>query len=90
MKVAETINKSLFWDVNIDNLDWEKNRQLIIERTLQRGLTKEVETIFSIYTLSEIKEALLKSKTLDKKTANYFCIKLNIPLSNIHVAPEYY
>jgi hypothetical protein len=90
MKVAEALNKSLFWDVNPDNLDWQKNRQLIIERTLQRGLTKEVETIFSVYSISEIRQAVINSKTLDKKTANYFSIKLNIPLSSIHVAPEYY
>jgi hypothetical protein len=90
VKVTEALDKSLFWDVNPENLDWQKNRQFIIERTLQRGLTKEVETIFSTYSFSEIKEALLQSKTLDKKTANYFSIKLNIPLSSIHVAPEYY
>ena len=90
MKVSEALNKSLFWDVNPDRLDWQKNKQFIIERTLQRGLTSEVETIFSVYCNEQIKEAVLKSRTLDKKTANYFCIKLNLPLSSIHVAPEYY
>ena len=90
MKVSEALDKSLFWDVNPEKLDWQKNCQLIIERTLQRGLTKEVDAIFSIYTNTQITEAILKSRTLDKKTANYFSIKLNIPLSSIHVAPEYY
>jgi hypothetical protein len=90
MKVADALDKSLFWDVNPENLDWKKNQQFIIERTLQRGLTKEVATIFSVYTLTEIKQAVQKSRTLDKKTANYFSIKFNIPLSSIHVAPEYY
>lgn len=90
MKVLDKLDKSLFWDVNPEKLDWKKNSQLIIERTLQRGLTHEVETIFYVYNNEEIKEAILKSRTLDKKTANYFSIKLNIPLSSIHVAPEYY
>ena len=90
MKVSEALDKSLFWDVNPEKLDWQKNCQLIIERTLQRGLTKEVDAIFSVYTNTQITEAILQSRTLDKKTANYFCIKLNIPLSSIHVAPEYY
>ena len=90
MKVAEVLDKSLFWDVNPAKLEWQKNRQFIIERTLQRGITKEVEAIFFIYTEPQIKEAILKSRSLDKKTANYFSIKLNIPLSSIDVAPEYY
>lgn len=90
MKVTDVLSRSLFWDVNPDKLEWDKNKQLIIERTFQRGFTKEVEAIFSIYSISDIKAAVLKSKTLDKKTANYFSIKLNIPLSKIHVAPECY
>ena len=90
MKVSEVLDKSLFWDVDPEKLEWEKNSQLIIERTLQRGLTNEVETIFSVYSDKQLKEAILKSRSLDKKTANYFSIKLNIPLSSIHVAPEYY
>jgi hypothetical protein len=90
MKVTDALDKSLFWDVNPNELCWDKSRQLIIERIFQRGVTKEVDTLFSIYTFAQLKEALLKSKTLDKKTANYFSIKLNIPLSSIHVAPEYY
>ena len=90
MKVAEVLHKSLFWDVNPENLEWQKNSQFIIERTLQRGLTKEVDAIFSVYTIEQITKAVIKSKTLDKKTANYFSIKLNIPLSSINVAPEFY
>lgn len=90
MTVAEALSNTLFWDVNPQSLDWQKNKQLIIERTLQRGLSKEVETIFAVYSQTQLREAIFKSKTLDKKTANYFCIKLNIPLSSIHVAPEYY
>ncbi|HMC84009.1 MAG TPA: hypothetical protein VKI61_00720 [Chitinophagaceae bacterium] len=70
--------------------EWQTNRQFIIERALQRGLTKEVETIFSVYSYNQLKQAIRKSKTLDKKTANYFSIKFNIPLTSIHVAPEYY
>ena len=90
MKVTDVLSRSLFWDVNPDKLEWEKNRQLIIERVLTRGHTKEFETIISRYSKAELKEAVLKSKTLDKKTANYMSIILSIPLSSINVAPEYY
>ena len=88
--VAEALSKTLFWDVDPEKLDWERNKQLIIERTFQRGITHEVDTIFSVYSIMQLKNALLKSKTLDRKSANYFSIKLNIPLSHIYVAPEYY
>ncbi len=37
MKVADALNKSLFWDVNPEKLDWKKNRRFIVERVLVRG-----------------------------------------------------
>lgn len=36
-KVAEVLNKALFWDVDPSKLDWQKNKMLIIQRTLVRG-----------------------------------------------------
>ncbi|HMR90936.1 MAG TPA: hypothetical protein PKC69_01425 [Chitinophagaceae bacterium] len=90
MKVSEALSKTLFWDVDPEKLDWERNRQLIIERTLVRGMTKEVNHVFSVYSEEEIRKAVLKSRSLDKKSANYFSIKLNIPIHQLHVAPEHY
>ncbi|MGC4235443.1 MAG: hypothetical protein QM594_20895 [Niabella sp.] len=90
MKVSEAFHKSLFWDVDPERLDWERNRQLIIERVFTRGVTQEVRRIYQVYSNEEIREAILKSKTFDKKTANYFSIKYQIPISRINVAPEYY
>lgn len=90
MKVSEAFSKSLFWDVDPEKLDWERSRQFIIERILTRGFTKDIEIIFSQYRKDEIRNAVLKSRTLDKKTANYMSIYLSIPLTQINVAPEYY
>jgi hypothetical protein len=90
MTVKELIDNKIFWDVSPEKLDWHKNAQFIIERVLMRGFTKDVRIIFKIYTRKELKEAIIKSKTLDKKTANFMSNFLNISLEQIHVAPEYY
>ncbi|MBL7732071.1 MAG: hypothetical protein JNM88_12895 [Chitinophagaceae bacterium] len=90
MKVSEAFDKSLFWDTDPEKLDWERSMQYIIERVLQRGLTKEVNTVFSRYTKDQIKSSVLKSRSFDSKTANYLSIILEIPYTSINVAPEYY
>jgi hypothetical protein len=90
MSVSDSIDKRVFWDINPKKLDWRSNRQFIIERVLTRGLTSDVRAIFRVYSKEELADAVLKSKTLDKKTANFMSNYLNIPLKNIHVAPEYY
>ena len=90
MSVKESINNSIFWDVDPEKLDWESNAQFIIERVLTRGFTKDVKMLFKMYTEEQIKEATIKSKTLDKKTANFMSNYFDIPIEQIHVAPEYY
>ncbi len=90
MKVVHELSRSLFWDTNPDLLEWNKDKQLIIERIMTRGITHEVETMFKRYTLEDLRLALLQSKTLDPKSANWFSMKLDVPLNKIHVLPEYY
>ncbi len=90
MKVSEAFHQSLFWDVDPEKLDWERNKQFIMERVFTRGVTQDVRRVFATYSDEEIKAAVLKSRTFDKKTANYFSVKYKIPLSEINVAPEYY
>lgn len=38
-KVAESLDKKIFWDADPEKLDWNKNARFIIERTLVRGQT---------------------------------------------------
>jgi hypothetical protein len=49
-KVGDVLNRELFWDVNPEKLDWERNKQFIVERVLTRGFMKDVQQIFSRYT----------------------------------------
>ena len=90
MTVKESIDNRIFWDINPEKLDWQKNAQFIIERVLTRGFTKDVRLMFKIYTKNQLVEAVIKSKTLDKKTANFMSNYLNISPERIHVAPEHY
>lgn len=90
-KVAESLDKKIFWDVDPEKLDWNKNARFIIERTLVRGQTADVRTIFQKYTKEELTKAILESRgVLTAKVANYMSQYLQIPYSIINVAPEYY
>ena len=90
MKVSEALQKALFWDVDPEKLEWQKNAQLIIERVLTRGNTFDFRVMIQHYSESQIIEAVIHSKSLDKKTAHFASRYFNVPLNQIHVAPEYY
>ncbi len=90
MKVADIFEKSLFWDVDFEKLDWEKNSCFIIERSLVRGGMKDVKNIMKLYTREQIIDAVKKSKNLDAVTHNFCSNYYNIPKSKMHAPSQYY
>ena len=75
----ENISKHLFWDINTDLSDKEKNKTIIIERVINRGDINDVKIIISEYGLDTIKQEIVNAGFLDKKTLNWVSLFLNIP-----------
>jgi hypothetical protein len=83
-------SKNLFWDVDTQKIDIEKNKNFIIERVLVRGGMSDVKKIFSIYGNDKIVSAIKESKNLDKVTHNFCSSYFNIPKHLMHAPSEYY
>jgi hypothetical protein len=82
--------KNLFWDVEMEKMDLEKNKNFIIERVLVRGGMSDVKKIFSIYGEDKIVAAIKESRNLDKVTHNFCAGYFNIPKNLMHAPSEYY
>jgi len=65
------LKKSLFWDVA--KVDIRKNVKFIIERILNYGDESDFRWARKIYGDDKVKETLLKSRTLDKKSLSFWC-----------------
>lgn len=60
----KNIRKALFWDTNIDEINWEKNKKAVIKRILERGNKSEINEIISFYgkeTISQVVKSIEKS-----------------------------
>jgi hypothetical protein len=90
MKVAEAFNKSLFWDVNPEKLDWERNKRFIIERVLVRGGMNDVRVIMKLFTKSQLAEVIRQCRDLDAVTHNFCSHYFNIPKAEMHAPSQYY
>ena len=90
MKVVEAFHKNLFWDINTEKIDWEKNRRFIIERVMVRGGMKDVNIIMKLYTKTQIINAVKKSRNLDVVTHNFCSNYFNIPKAQMHAPSQYY
>ncbi|HEY5407947.1 MAG TPA: hypothetical protein VIJ92_12710 [Ginsengibacter sp.] len=88
--MADTFEKKLFWDVNPDKLDWEKNSRFIIERVMVRGGMKDVKIIMKLYKRQQVIDAIKKSRDLDRITHNFCSNYFNIPKAEMHAPSQYY
>jgi len=44
-----TIPPYLLWDMDLKSFDWEKGKNIVVERVIERGLPKDYYTIFRMY-----------------------------------------
>ncbi|MFK7795979.1 MAG: hypothetical protein AB8E82_00895 [Aureispira sp.] len=72
----------LFWDIDLNTLDWDKNARFIIQRVIQRGSLNEWKIIKQYYGLEFIKHEILLIRNLDKKTLNFFSTYFDIAKTN--------
>lgn len=49
------IRKILFWDTDINKIDWQKHYQAVIERVFQRGNDEEKKELLKFYGKDKIK-----------------------------------
>ena len=59
--------KAVFWDTDIDSLDWDKNRQWIIHRVFEYGGEEEILETIRFYGKDVVREIL--SGIVDERKA---------------------
>lgn len=63
----EYYRKAVFWDTDMETLDWDKNKQWIIRRVFEYGGEEEILETIRFYGKSTIKKVL--SETTDERKA---------------------
>jgi hypothetical protein len=77
--ILSKLSDYLFWDDNINLLDPNIDRNLILERVFSRGTENDEKEVLNYYGTNSIKNTILNIKYLDKKTLNYLSIIFSIP-----------
>jgi addiction module HigA family antidote len=57
------LRKSLFWDTDISQIDWEKQAKAVIRRTFERGDDEEKEEITKFYGEEKVQSVLRAHET---------------------------
>ena len=61
-------SKELFWDLDIENLDFQLHKSQIIPRVFMKGKIDDILQVLRYYDKNEVKNVLFNARYLDKKT----------------------
>ena len=75
--------RHLFWDVDPLTLDPDRHSSFIIERILHFGLPEDVRRMLQQYDDATIRSVVSHSRHIDRKTATFWALHLNIPREEI-------
>ena len=77
----ELFNKLLFWDTDINKIDWQRQKRAVIQRVFERGTEAEIKEIISFYGEKTVIEILKNTPqhlpTLSKNAKKYLQININ-------------
>lgn len=82
MDIPDSFGK-YFWDTDVNKLDTGEHSEFIIERMLEFGDFEVLRWLFEVYPLNYIKDTLKKSRTLSRKSANFWSIFLEVDKGDI-------
>jgi hypothetical protein len=73
----------LLWDMNKTQFDYKQGIQIIVERVVMRGNSKDWQTMYTLYSLESIKDAVKKIPWLPERDMNYVSKLFDIPLTEL-------
>jgi hypothetical protein len=72
------IRKSLLWEYEIEKINWQQMRNVIVQRVIERGRMDDFYAILNMYELEGVKEAIKQIPFLNNKDLTFVCSVFNI------------
>ena len=82
-KKDRALLKPLFWDASYRNINMILHKRWIIERLLHFGRPEQIKWVIEHYSEDDIINTVKVSKSIDKRTANYWMVHFNIPKKEV-------
>lgn len=73
-----SIRSSLLWEYDLNQVDFETMKNLIIQRVIERGRKDDFYAIINMYGLEEVRNTIKKLPYLTKKDAAFVRVVFNI------------
>jgi hypothetical protein len=72
------IRKTLFWEYDFEKIDWQKMRNLVVQRVIERGRIDDFYAILNLYGLEGVVAEIKRIPYLNAKDQAFVCSVFNI------------
>ena len=76
------LTRSIFWDTNYDQINWEEKSKYVIGKVLNYGTFSDWQEINSYYGSDHIKELVTHIRDLDSKAMYFTSLIFDLPLES--------
>jgi hypothetical protein len=73
------INKRIFWETRLEDIDLQAHKNFVITRVFEWGHLAELKALLKYYSREEIVYGLTIQKYLSKRTLQFASALLNLP-----------
>lgn len=75
------LSKTLFWDVDYDNIDLDKHAPYVVERVMTRGSLEEFKAIKNYYGKPKLKRISKQLRYLNDDVLHFCSVYFNTPIT---------
>jgi hypothetical protein len=75
-------NKTIFWDVNFETLDYDRYAHFVIERVFERGDIEDIRQCRRYYGDEKVREALTQAKFIQEHIMYFAAAVINERVEN--------
>jgi len=77
-KLLLQLTKEVFWNYEINNLDFLRDKSIIIKRIIEAGLENDEIIMWKLYSYNEIKKVAINMEYLEEEQIIYMAFVLKI------------
>jgi hypothetical protein len=67
------IRNSLFWEYELEKINWHQMREIIVQRVVERGRMNDFYAILNLYGIEGVKEAIKQIPYLNPTDLEFVC-----------------
>lgn len=77
------LNPTLLWEYDLTNFDFQKMRDIVVQRVVERGWPNDWYAVLNLYGEKAIKQSIRNIEYLNDKDMNFVSKVFEIPLSEM-------